>query len=95
MNHSQNQGSALSRTVGAFAHMASALGVFMLIPWLEQTIRPAIFSYFFQTFPRDVSVWSSWGFIVILVLCTFFGLSIILQLVVQIALRRAARRSVF
>jgi UPF0716 family protein affecting phage T7 exclusion len=95
MNHSPQQGSALSRTVSAFAHTASALGVFLLIPWLEQNIRPAIYAYFHQTFPQDISVWSSWAFLVVLVLCAFFGVSAAFQLGVQLVLRRSARRSVF
>lgn len=95
MNHQQERGSALSRSVSWFAHMLAGLSVFLLIPMLDQHVRPHIYVYFLQTFPREMSGWCAWGFLVILALCIFFGISSLFQVVVQLILRRAARRAVY
>ena len=89
------QGSALSRSVSAFAHMLSAMGVFILIPLIEQHVRPEFFAYFNQTFSYSVSIWASWGFVGIVIACLFFGISTLFQVLVQLILRRSANKSVF
>jgi len=80
----RHKSSALARTISAFAHALSAVGIFLLIPLLAQHVRPYIFSYFSETFSQDVSLWSSWGFLIVLAVCIFFGSSALIQTVVQL-----------
>lgn len=89
------QGSSLSRTVGYFAHTLAGIGVFLLVPLIEQKLRPLIFDYFFQSFPGDVSLWCSWGFVVVVILSAFFGASSLFQVAIQLLLRRSVTRSGF
>lgn len=85
--------SALSRTASAFVHALSALGIFMLIPLMEQHVRPGIYSYFNETFSSTVSLWSSWGFVVILAICVFFGSSAVLYAIVHLMKGKPANKS--
>lgn len=86
--------SSLSSTVSKFAHAVAGLGVFLLIPLLEQHVRHLIYGYFIGSFTHDIALWASWGFIAVLAICGFFGGSAIFQIAVQMVLRRAARRTI-
>ena len=91
----QHQGSVLSRSVSYFAHTLSGICVFLLVPLIEQQLRPYIFDYFSNTFPYDISLWCSWGFVCVVTLSAFFGASSLFQVAIQVILRRSARKAMF
>ncbi|MES9861137.1 MAG: hypothetical protein ABW157_13545 [Candidatus Thiodiazotropha sp. LLP2] len=91
----QPQSSPLSKSVSYFAHMLAGISVFLLVPMIEQKLRPLIYDYFLRTFPHDISLWCSWGFVIVVTLAAFFGLSSLLQVAIQVILRRAARKALF
>ena len=94
MSNQQNA-SALSSTVSKFSHAVAALGVLLLVPLLEQHLRAKIYAYFIATFSHDIAIWGSWGSVAVIGLCGFFGCSAILQVIIQMILRRAVRRAIF
>ena len=87
--------SSLSKTVSLFAYAVSALVLMLLIPPLAQYVRPDIQAYFSAALAYEIAYWFSWGFVGVLAICSFFGLTVMFQLGVQLFLRRIARRSMF
>lgn len=85
--------SALSRSVSGFANALAGIGTLLAVPKLTTYLRPEIYRYFLGEFPQDISLWASWGFIALMGLCVFFGLSFVFQFCVQWLLHHLVRRT--
>lgn len=92
MSSRQHQ-SSLGRAFSAFAYTLSAIGLFLLAPLIEKHVRPRIYDYFAETFSLEIALWCSWGFVIVLGACLFFGGSALLQALVQFARSKATTRS--
>ncbi len=91
----ENQGSSFSRSVSGFAGAISAICTFLLIPLIMRHLRPLIYDYLRSEFPHDWSLWGSWGFVVLLVLGAYFGISALFQMIVQWLFHRSIRKGGF
>lgn len=91
----EKQGSPLLRSVSGFANALSGLCTFLLMPLITRYIRPEIHRYLAGEFPHEWALWGSWGFVVLLGLCAFFGIAALLQMIVQFLFHRSVRKGGF
>ena len=91
----KKQISALSRSVSGFANALSGICTILIVTQITQHIRPDIYDYFIGEFPAEWSLWGLWGFVVLLALCAYFGISALFQVMIQWAFHRSVRRSGF
>ena len=85
------QGWTLSRLIGAFSALFSLLCVFLLSPFGEIYIRPKIEDHLSITFSYDLALYGSWVFILVLSACCFFAIAAMMQLIIQLLLRKLSR----
>lgn len=89
------QGSPLTRSVSGFANALAAIATLLLIPQVTHYLRPKIYQYFSGEFPHDLALWGSWGFVVLLSICLYFGAAAFFQMAVQLLFYRSVRKGGF
>ena len=88
----QNTGSPLARNVSAFSFFLSAFISVLAVPLITEHTRQPVYRYFVVHFSPDWSLGASWAAVGLLSLCTLFGLSALLQMIVQLLFYRAIQR---
>lgn len=88
----EQNGSSLSRSVGWFSHALSGAFGLLLIPLITEHARVSVYTYFAAQFSHDWSLGASWAVVGLLSLCALFGLSALLQMIVQLVFYRAIQR---
>ena len=91
----QRPESSLVKNISRFSHAVSAVGAFFLAPIIARNVRIEMFQYLAAEFGREIAYWGSWAFVGIIILTSFFGIAVLLQLIVQGSIRSVSRKRVF
>lgn len=95
MNNQQKPDSSLVQNISRFAYAVSGVAAFYLAPPIVRYLRPDMFRYLATEFSYDLATWGSWGFVIVVIIASFFGFSALLQLLVQALIRSFSRKGVF
>lgn len=94
-NYHQKTESSLVKNIVRFSHAASAIVAFLLAPQIAKQTQSAMFYYLLTEFSREQSYWGSWGFVCVVILASFFGLSALLQLIFRALIVSVSRMRLF
>ena len=88
----ENNGSSLSRSISWFSHALSGCFGLLLIPLITKHVRQPVYGYFAEQFSHDWSLGASWAVVGLASVCALFGLSALLQMVIQVLFYRVIQR---
>ena len=86
--------SSLAKNTSRFAFAASGIAAFYLAPLIAKNLRGDMYQYLFTDFGYEVAQWGSWAFVAVVILASFFGVSMLLQLLIQGVIRGTSRKRV-
>ena len=85
-------GSPLERAFSGFSKALAFACSFFVLPYIAQHNRYEMYAYLTDVLSPNWAHWGSWGFVIAVTLCCFFGISALLQLLVQLLFRRSKHR---
>lgn len=91
---SQNH-SDLVKSISRFTNCLSGAGMLYLSPKIAAYIRPGMYAYLAAEFGGDIAGWGSWGFVLLLIFCGFFGASALTLLLINSLVRKGSTKGVW
>ena len=95
MQNQQQKETGVSAFIHKFAVCISLVFSFYLAPMIIEKLREDMQTYLSESMNYTFAMWGSWLYIVIVILAAFYGITVLLNLVLNALIKAASTRDRF